>query len=85
MANLGKYTITTNKKGWTNLTQLATIGETVVIQNTKNSCKVCDKATLPTNEGFIIPEGTIFEYTPGTNLWVTPYGTKNYVEINVSS
>lgn len=85
MANLGKYTITATEKGWTNLTTLANIGETVVIQNTKNACKVCDHATIPQDEGFIIPEGTLFEYTPGTILWVQPYGTKNYVDINVSS
>ena len=40
---------------------------------------------IPQGEGFIIPEGTLFEYTSGTIIWVQPYGTKNYVDIKVSS
>ena len=40
---------------------------------------------IPQDEGFIIPEGTLFEYTSGTIIWVQPYGTKNYEDIKVSS
>ena len=31
---------------------------------------------IPQGEGFIILEGTLFEYRSGTILWVQPYGTK---------
>ena len=40
---------------------------------------------IPQGEGFIILEGTLFEYTSGTILWVQPYGTKNNVDIKASS
>lgn len=89
MANLGNFKIENKStdNGWTDLTTLAGVTKSVVIQPISNDCMACQKATTPdVDEGFICPhrDYDTYYFNNSAKIWVKPFGPKPYVNINVN-
>ena len=89
MANLGNFKIENKStdNGWTDLTTLAGITKSVILQPKSNDCVLCEKATVPdADEGAICPyrDNDTYFLKGATTIWAKPYGPKSYVYINVN-